>query len=891
MTLFAPLSTAFRFFALLTLVVCHGASAETHSEQTAAQTYDVSFSVQPVADARAASVDVQWGRGEGGDCYTLRLDSQGAKLGKLAGGREQRIAASRELRLPCPGEPARDVLIARRPDRVWVEADGERVFTCFDGAHFAGGIEVTSEGATVSDFRLRELDELHFGDDFLRDPSSPGEWESVQGQWQLSVYRDPLIQRDGGPIGASWYESTGKDANLAAAGYDFWGDVRLATSCRSDGAAALGLVFNCQGPDDYCLARLSPERAAELLQVRRGEKRLLKRAPAEWAPGCWQRLEVTTWDRAARVALNGQPVLSADGLSLAHGRIGLYAEGAGAQFDDLAMDSAVAFWDDFSSGSAYRWDAVSGEPLMQDGRLRLRADGKGVALARTRPWDSYSVQCRVTDGRGEAGIVFGWAAPEDFWSFQCGKGGEWLLKRHAPDGITVVAKGTLAVTGTEHSVRVTVDGELVECCLDGRFVNREASPSGARGRWGLIADGPVLFADVQGAGGGVPRAPLFATDFSQTTVIGKNKGEEWRVVGDLLGRAAGRWTTPTRGDPVELVGTANRAPAVIRFRDPLAGDVSLSCEFDDASTAASIALLGTDPASGYAAHLAENGRRLELLRRGQVVAACDLTALGGEAGGSLQLERVGRHFVARCGEQAVAYRDEAPLTAELAALVVEQGSAAVREFAIEGRNALAYPFDRIEPDWRPVSGDWRFHSGMTCIPWNYWITGDGRGQPALQWNRVRLPADLDLDFYVSEHTEGEENGSHFHFPYHDISVVLSGDGQSLDSGYRVLLGANGGHGSVLYRKGEAVAKSAMPVIVMGSHCNEPRQLRVHLRKEKSKLTVTANGTVLFALDDAEPLGEGYLALGASGCRANFSDFYLAALRTWENQLPAPLPDR
>jgi len=79
--------------------------------------------------------------------------------------------------------------------------------------------------------------------------------------------------------------------------------------------------------------------------------------------------------------------------------------------------------------------------------------------------------------------------------------------------------------------------------------------------------------------------------------------------------------------------------------------------------------------------------------------------------------------------------------------------------------------------------------------------------------------------------------------------------------------------------------------VMGSHCNEPRQLRVHLRKEKSKLTVTANGTVLFALDDAEPLGEGYLALGASGCRANFSDFYLAALRTWENQLPAPLPDR
>ncbi len=329
---------------------------------------------------------------------------------------------------------------------------------------------------------------------------------------------------------------------------------------------------------------------------------------------------------------------------------------------------------------------------------------------------------------------------------------------------------------------------------------------------------------------------------------------------------------------------------MLQFRDPLAGDALLTCEFDEPSKAPAVALLGKDLASGYVARLTA-GRRLELLRGGNVVASCDRNTSAEEAGGDLQLARVGRHYVARCGEESVTFHDENPLAADLAALVVEQGSATIRGFAIEGRNALAYPFDRVEPDWRPVSGDWRFHSGMTCIPWNYWITGDGREQPAVQWNRNRLPADFDLDFYVSEHTEGEESGSHFHFPYHDLSVVFSGDGQSPDSGYRLLLGANGGHGSVLYRKGEVVAKSPLPVITLGGHCNDPRQLRVHLRKEKGRLVVTANGMALFEIEDAEPLGEGYLALGAAGCRANFSDFYLAALRTWENQLPVPLPDR
>ena len=201
----------------------------------------------------------------------------------------------------------------------------------------------------------------------------------------------------------------------------------------------------------------------------------MQRAAAEWHPDRWERLEITTWDRTARVALNGEPVLSAEGLSPARGKIGLYAEGAGARFDDLAMDSAAAFWDDFSSGSAYRWEAVSGQPQVKGGLLCLRANSDGVALARTPAWDSYSVECRTVGGRGGAGLVFGWTGPTDFWSLDCTEGGGWLLQRRSLEGTKVVAKGTLAAKRAERGVRVAVDGELVECYLDSRLVHREAT--------------------------------------------------------------------------------------------------------------------------------------------------------------------------------------------------------------------------------------------------------------------------------------------------------------------------------------------------------------------------------------------------------------------------------
>jgi hypothetical protein len=167
---------------------------------------------------------------------------------------------------------------------------------------------------------------------------------------------------------------------------------------------------------------------------------------------------------------------------------------------------------------------------------------------------------------------------------------------------------------------------------------------------------------------------------------------------------------------------------------------------------------------------------------------------------------------------------------------------------------------------------------MACIAWSYWITGDGRRKPAWLWRRAALsrngPADGEqsLDFYVGEHTEGYEGGQHEHFPYHDVSVVLSADGRDPDSGYRFLIGAAGGHGVVLYRAGREVAREPHFRVFKNGHANTPRSIHVRAVRHGAALSLELEGLARLDWQDPQPLtGGGQVALGVAACRANFSD--------------------
>jgi hypothetical protein len=145
-----------------------------------------------------------------------------------------------------------------------------------------------------------------------------------------------------------------------------------------------------------------------------------------------------------------------------------------------------------------------------------------------------------------------------------------------------------------------------------------------------------------------------------------------------------------------------------------------------------------------------------------------------------------------------------------------------------------------------------------------------------------------LHFDVSEYTEGYANGDHLHFPYHDISVVLAGDGANPDSGYRFLIGADGGVRTRLLRQGQAVAATddRRGGVAMGSHSNTPRAAEVMVVKHGGDVRLIVNGVEALAYTDPQPLGGGQVALGVDKCRANFRDLFLYRDHTWDLPLGA-----
>jgi hypothetical protein len=271
----------------------------------------------------------------------------------------------------------------------------------------------------------------------------------------------------------------------------------------------------------------------------------------------------------------------------------------------------------------------------------------------------------------------------------------------------------------------------------------------------------------------------------------------------------------------------------------------------------------------------ENGFRF--LRRGEVIfesgGGSDETCQPGE------LRRDGDRVVIGGRvwgdmETVYAWRDPNPLPDGYAEVTTTGGEVQFSSITLGSDSALAYRFDHVEPDWQPRSGEWTDHTGMACILWDYWMTGDGREEPAFTWNRHELPENVAVDISAAEFTEGHESGKHEHFAYHDVSVILGGSPGDPDSGYRFVVGADEGARNVLLRNGVEVASSddARCRIVMGGHCNSPRAVRIRAQKSGGELTLTFNGIEALTWTDPEPLsGGGHVGLGCDGCRVLLRD--------------------
>jgi hypothetical protein len=376
-----------------------------------------------------------------------------------------------------------------------------------------------------------------------------------------------------------------------------------------------------------------------------------------------------------------------------------------------------------------------------------------------------------------------------------------------------------------------------------------------------------------------------------------------RTVGHLFRRGTGRWRVVPTGNAAGHLEGDSASTGLLWFARPAPGDVRAEVEVlfgDRFRQAGIVACAGRPRAAGLARYtlaiepreprpetfLAERVGRFQLVlrRSGTSVATSPLRSDAGggprsaKPGGTsvrFTLERRGAHLLCSLGDELrIRWFDPDPLDGDDIGLFITNGRARFDRARIEHLRATRSEFRRVEPDWQPLSGTWLLHTGLTCIPWDHWITGIGAAGGPAYLGCLRAPArDVCVVADVSEASEGFETRTHKHYPLHDVSLSLRA---RLDapgtSGYRVLLAPLPGKNVVvLYRDGQEVARAHTFRTVMGSHNHTPRQFTVVARAVGGEITCSIHERVVIRWTDPQPLAAGHVMLGAEAGRVNFAN--------------------
>jgi len=876
-------------FAVMAVVRAVGASPlpERIVMRGAARTerYDLRFVAHGLPPAGARAVGCVFAFRDARNLCFLALSHKGAQFHKCVHGQWHTVGGPAPL--GAVGRKACSFVLRRRPGRLTLEMNGRIVARAYDRASAAGkvGLGVAKAGSPgLGDLRVQPIGQIRLEDEFLGTDA----WTPVCGSWRIDAPRDPLIARDQGPPNATRYRGSGPKRSISVAGHAFWDEYSVSVSAMPVSEKACGLVFHFRDTSNYGWFAVSGRGKAVLAVVRDGEVALKREAPYPVQTGVWYRLRVDVAEGYARCRVGSRPVITAACADLISGKPGLFCEAKGdVLFDDFDVRQFQAIHEDFRAPDAGdgKWRTLAGSWCR--GSRGVVSESPGLALLAAVPRAPLNPEITLDVERpaaGRAGVAFGLKDEANYYSLAISPGrgkaqDRWELARVLRGGRKVLASGGVPAQPA-HRLRVARLHGRIACAVDGRNAARVYDFAlNGRGT-ALVARGSAAFRAVEV----VPAeraatAPVFRTDFSAERVAGEHKSEYHRLIGDILKPTyPGLWVRKGSRLGPELQGSAAGASA-IWYHDAVPGNARISVQVRP-GTAECVGLLAGAHArtrdSGYELRIEK--RRLALCRAGKPVAeaAWKGTAKSVQA----TIARDGRFVVASVGDAHLVYEDPAPLSGTDAGILVQAGTAFFRRLDIWNDLGAAHRFEHVAPDWRPSCGRWVLHSGMTCIAWDHWITAFAEPD-ALLWNKFAFPRDMRVAFWVSEATEGEETGEHYHFPYHDIRVVVSGDGRTARSGYCFhVAGGPYKDRTRLLRNGEVVAETRGLRIVMGGHCNRPRTFKVGVRRSGGRIVLTINDRVFLSYDDPKPLGPGQIAMGVERCRANFKDFCAFAEKPW-----------
>ncbi len=809
----------------------------------------------------------------------LRITAGAAELFRVRDG-EPELIDRRTGQLPPPDQGF-ELAVRRRGPHIVVSADGDVLAHFLNDGFGVSRVGAWAErGATVGELLVQPLGDIIFDEDFFATESVPDRWETLRGQWKVGIYWDPLQERDNRPIGASWYEP-GEGGCLAATGYDIWDSYRVAATARL-GQGRGGLAFHVRGPDDYCAFEVG-EGSARLIEVNGGEHEVLAETAVELRPDWWYRLRAEVSTGHARGFVNDRPLVEADLSPALMGRIGLCADGgAGSRFDDVSVRPFVATHIPRHATAAQAFKFDEGTWQIEDGVLHGHVRGMEVAGLRGRYSDSEVSATVSATNEAVVGIVAGHEPDEHkralIFTIKVSQQPTWQLNHVDGDETTRLAAGPAPAASGTMALRF-VRGR-VTCSLDGQTLCETFVPQQLFGRAGAyLQGGRAIFRDFACRElTDEPQAIICHADGNNTAMPALEEKRQLRPIGNLWRTRGGSWHCRRTGDGPRILarGRPGDNRAIVRFHEVTPGEPRLIVDAGDAPGGAVTLGICAGDEPGYEVEFNETQSAFRFLRRGEVIYESGEGSEGTRGPG--EIRRAGDWILIGTrlrGEMRTEYawRDPEPLPDGCAEVSTTGTEVQLRSITLASDSARAYKFDRSEPDWQPASGEWTDHTGMACILWDYWMTGDGREEPALTWNRLPMPRNVALDVSAAEHTEGYADGDHRHFPYHDIKIVLSGSRGEPDSGYAFIAGADGGRRNVLLREGVEVASSDDPRcrIVMGGHCNSPRAVRLRAQRRGAELSLTFNGIEVLRWEDPQPLGAGHVALGCDGCRTIFRD--------------------
>ena len=793
------------------------------------------------------------------------------------------------------GKPAGpgEVLIKRRFPLVEVSQRGELLLRTWSRTPLTGEA-IPGKTAHLADFRIQPVADVCFDDDFFKPDGTAQEWEPLSGSWKVGIYRDALWVRDHGdkaPIFASWYETQGAHRAVSVCGYDWWDAYRARVAVQASATARVGLIFWCRDKNNYMLLSVGPGKTPgrgtlRFSQVRDGKEEddTFGSDNMQWQPGNWYELAMAAHDGRFQCFINGHLFL--DGVSdWADGRVGVFADGPGvARFDDMQVRSLHTHADRFDrprrgcpAGLGAAWETFGGSWYVAGDQLEARSSQPARCLRVEPAWPATRAAAQVSLQSGSAGLCLNWTGRSGY---------------------------ALSVTRDEYTILKFIDGKktvlarqpitrtrFVPCQLEYDRGRLDASVDRVEqtvydfdlptGRCGLFVEGEAVFQSFEDTEPPSPGTTIASVTGTPATVPGEGEGTSRPVLGYVWHPRNGQWSPtdlgsdsddqhnpglgarPSGGDPAELwyyqscLGDATLTAA--RCTIPANGvlGLALSCE-------------GESVATGYAFEASASGT-LKLMRQGVTVAE---GRLSGSRVRDLSLWRDGAYVVGAADAIGISFKDPSPLTGGRCAAYA-RGQGTIGSLTLGHRQGRYYSFKEVETDWQPAEGDWFTHSGMACIAWDYWLTA--KAAPRAFAYNASFSDNVQADLWISEYTEGFADGRHVHYPYHDVSLITSAATRSADSGYRFIIGANGGTVTRLLRLGQIVAETRAPcfAITMGSHCNSPRAIHVVATQRNGDIVLRLNDLEALRYTDPQPLPGGLVGIGAEGCSVDFRDFWLA----------------